>query len=167
MDLKQRLEREIESHKFIQLKALHDLITEESIQAHLNVTKPDTQFADLREITSKSPKLFAILVLLGRECTIVEYHSRDFYDRSFPVLKPADIPDIGYPADQQGIYIRQWHIPIVLKRSPHLNLPFEFVPPILEKCDVRNGSFGYVYKVRMADGHVPQYKSVRAINVTN
>lgn len=83
MDLKQTLEKELGRYGFIRLEALHRLITAESVRAYLNERSLDVGTADLQDITAKSPKLFAILVLLGRGNTIKQYLSKIFMTKIF------------------------------------------------------------------------------------
>lgn len=161
MDLKHELEQELQRCRFIQLSALHRLVTEKSVRAFFDSNRLELSTAELQKITTKGSKLFAILVLLGRGGAIKECLRQDFFlDKSFPVLDKTDIPNIR-GLDKQDLYNRQWQIPIILPRSPHLNLPNEFIPPILPNRDreIRNGSFGLVFKEEVASGHLEHYSS--------
>ena len=163
MELKQALEDELKLYKFIPLETLDRLITQESVASYLDENPLDRDATYLQQITSIAPKLFAILVLLGRENSIKDYLSKGFCDKNFPILDKSDIPDIGRTEDKQELYKKQWQIPIVLQQSQHLDLPLEFIPPFLEQRYVHHGSFGAVYKVRVANGQLPQCNSVRAV----
>ena len=164
MELKHELEQDLNSYKFIQLSTLRRLITRESVRAHLDCSRPGLCTAQLQDIATKAPRLFALLVLLDRGAAIKECLEENFLDESFPILDKDRIPDID-GVDKQALYDRQWQIPIVLPRSPHLDLPNEFIAPFLPSNDrrSRHGSFGHVYKERVASGHLEDHESVRTI----
>ena len=158
MALKQALEDELKINKFIQLETLRRLITPKSVASHLRENCPST--TALQEIASIAPKLFAILVLLEQETAITEYLSKGFCDKNFPISTKAHIPDLNYGGNKRGIYEKQWCVPIVLDEREHLDLPTEFKAPFLENNYKDHGSFGSVFKVRVANGHLANYDSV-------
>ena len=161
MELKHELEQDLRNNKFIQLSTLHRLITQESVRAYLDNNRLQLHTAQLQDIANNAPKLFAILVLLDRGGAIKECLKKNFLDKSFPFFDKNGIPNI-YGVDKQALYNRQWQIPI-LPRSPHLDLPHNFIRPFLpdESPQVRNGSFGVVQKVKVASGHLENYEAVR------
>ena len=162
MELKQALEEELKSCKFIQLGSLHRLITPNSVASHLGKNCPNNEV--LQQIASSAPKLFAILILLQQETAITKYLSKGFCDKDFPILDKAQIPDLKYGEIKQGLYEKQWCIPIVLDQSQHLDLPLEFKAPLFFQNDhKRHGTFGMVSRVRVADGHLPHHSSVSAL----
>ena len=166
MDLKKALEKQLKSdehkadYRFIHVEALQRLINQESVRKYLRGNGVDPTVEDTDRIVRHSPKLFAILVLCDRGRAIQSYLSKGFCDENFPVYDKTAIPDVGYPRDQESIYVRQWQIPIVLPRSQHLELPKEFIPPFLEQQARTHGHFGWVYKVKLAKGHLENYDSV-------
>ena len=164
MQIKHGLEQDLGSCKFIQLSTLHRLITRESVRAHLDCNRLGLGTAQLQDIATKACRLFAILVLLDRGAAIKECLEKNFLDGRFPVYDKDDIPDID-GVDKQALYDRQWQIPIVLPRSPHLNLPDKFIAPFLpsDERQPRHGSFGFVFKERVASGHLEHHESVRTI----
>lgn len=161
MDLKQELEQEVKTNKFIQKSALRRLITKESVRTFFHNKDLDLGTVDLQDITSRAPKLFAILVLLGQGEAIKDCLQKGFRDKKFPILKKAHIPNIGR-VNEQGLYERQWEIPDALPRSGDITFPAEFIRPFLGELDTRpqHGSFGYVYKVRVASGYLEEHESV-------
>lgn len=161
MELKQALEKELKVYKFIRLESLHRLITSTSVASHLREDCPNKEI--LQQIASSAPKLFAILILLEQETAITEYLSKGFCDKDFPILDKAQIPDFVYDENKQALYEKQWCIPIVLHQSQHLDLPTEFKPPFLENSYKNHGSFGSVFKVRVANGHLPHHNSVSSL----
>lgn len=161
MLLREELDQELLRYNFISLSALHKLVHAASIQSCLFESGVTVQPNVLEEITSRSPKLFALLTLQGREYSIEDYHLTGFHDDNFPLLKEEDVPHVGSRDERLSIYRAQWKIPIVLEKSRHLDLPPEFVPPFLEERTVGHGAFGFVSRVRVADGHLPGYSSVR------
>ena len=164
MDLKQALEDELRLYHFIQLGALRHLITPKSVQAYLKNSGLDLRTVDLQEIVSKALKLFAVLVLLERADTITKYLSNGFSDKDFPILKESDIPNITCVEDKRALLKKQWQVPIVLQRSRNLDLPAEFIRPFLQSECRDHGSFAIVYKVLVANGHLPfSHDSVRAM----
>ena len=169
MEVKHELEQDLESCGFIQLSTLDRSITEESVRAYSDSNRLKLRTAQLQDIATKAPRLFAILVLLDRggaitECLQKRFFDEEFFDKTGKAFGKADIPDI-VGVDKQALYDRQWQIPIVLPRSPHLNLPNEFIPPFLpsKERQPRHGSFGFVYKEKVASGHIENYESVRII----
>lgn len=162
MNLKHELESEIVKYGFVQSSALNSLITEDSVRAYFR--KKHLCAADIQGITSKAPRLFALLVLLGRGNAIEKCLSSDFVDEIFPLLDTASVPNICH-INKQELYTRQWQIPIILPRARHLDLPHDFIPPFLEEKQISHGTFGFVSRVKLASGHLTGYDSVRLLTV--
>lgn len=157
MDLKKVLEDELKYRTYISLETLERCITLDYVAGHLQAKRPISD-----AIVSRAPKLFAILLLLGHEHAIEQYLSNGFCDENFPIRDKSQIPAIGRTDLRQKLYDKQWCIPVVLDPDIHLDLPLEFVPPlIIDPNWFEHGSFGIIRSVRVAKGHLPRYDSVR------
>ena len=161
MDLKHELER-ASKREVISLGALHDIINEETVEAYFLHNGTPLRPANLHEIVSKAPRLFAIHVLLNRGCDVMKYLSRGLSDKDLPFLEMPECPEFGSPQEQRSLHQRQWQIASTLDPSEHRAFPAQFKPPFAFKasCPKDRGAFGHVYQVRMADGHLPGYSFV-------
>ena len=158
MELKKLLKDELDTRKFITIEKLEHFITPDAVEQSLHVKNPiQPGLADARKIASCAPKLFAILILLGEEDAIAEYLAQGFCDKDFPIWDKSLIPDVGRVETKHELFDKQWYVPIVLQQNQHLDLPLEFIPPIVHaENHIRHGSFGFVQKVHIAKGHLPQ-----------
>ncbi|MCJ1251624.1 Serine/threonine-protein kinase Nek7 [Trapelia coarctata] len=156
--LHQQLLQEISLRGFVSWSALSILVNEQSVSSCLRTRGIPAPAATVQEITTSSPKLFALLVLVGCEHDILECHDKNISDDVFPIS--TDLPlSMKLGRSITSVLEVQWKIPPRFEKFIHLDLPVGFIPPFLEKCEVNHGSFGYVYKVRVGDGHLLDYTS--------
>lgn len=102
----------------------------------------------------RARKLVAVLVLGRLERHVLDLIvSRRTTDEVFPIEDWQVIPPLD--TDERGQVRReQWSVPPVLGREEHIQFPRGAVLPFLSKESVSHGSFGIVYKVKIADGHL-------------
>ena len=161
MDLKHELES-ASKRELISLGAVHGIINEETVEAYFSNNGTPLRPAKLHEIVSKAPRLFAIHVLLNRGCDVMKYLSQGLGDKDLPFLEIPEGPEFGSPQENRSLHHRQWEIAPTLDPSEHRAFPADFKPPFAFKASrpKNRGSFGHVYQVRMADGHLPGYSFV-------
>jgi len=159
MDLRPRLLNEKKKLRFISIAALTRLITESSVAAHLAFRGIQHQRSGVSAIVSTAPKLFAILIILKLEHHILDFVRGGKTDDMFPISE-ADIPAFETEKHRQEFFLEQWTIPPRFDRKRHLEFPRNAKPPFLEKERSNNGTFGIIYKVKVADGHLPGYSAV-------
>jgi len=143
---------------FISVKVLEELITPSSVQqllsqdASVPVHQVDQDY--VVKALPRARKLIAVLVLTGLEQHILEIISeRRMTDDIFPIDNWWTFPSLA-AEDAKCVYSEQWTIPPVLKRGKHLQFPEGVILPFLSKRCVSYGSFGIVYRVEIADGHL-------------
>lgn len=161
MDLKHELERAKEKG-FIPLEAVHRIINAKTLEAYFRDNGIPLRPLESHEILSKAPRLFAIHVLLDRGCDVQKYLSRGYGDRNLAFLEMPDDPELGSFRDKKSLYDRQWQVPAPLIPEEHKTFPVGYIAPLIyaDTQPIDNGSFGYVYEVRVADGHLPGYTPV-------
>ncbi|RYP42656.1 hypothetical protein DL767_000025 [Monosporascus sp. MG133] len=157
MSLRERL-IERKQQGFITVRDLEELITPSAVQqllSHNNVVPVSQADQDaLARALPRARKLVAILVLGQLERHILDVivaHSTT--DGVFPIEDWQVVPPLN--ADESRRVCReQWAVPPVLRREEHLQLPRGATLPFSSKESVNHGSFGIVYKVKVADGHL-------------
>ena len=154
------LESELSNAGFISLGVLHKIIGRESISNYFIEYGIEVESKTVSEIETNASKLFSLLVLRERGIRITEYLSVGICDSSFPFQEEADVPLIGTPEERRIIYDWQWKIPPVLEKARHMEFPLEFLPPFTEEQNISHGAFGYVFRVRVACGHLSDPDSV-------
>lgn len=162
MSLREKLHKEKEERGFISDVKLEKLITLNSIQEFLSGEAASQD--ELWKYVPGSRKLFAVLVLAGLERFAVEcIINRGITDVIFPVRSSDDIPPLN--RDEGDRFLKeQWAIAPILREGEHLDFHRGTVLPFLHKVFVDHGSFGRVYKVKIAEGHLrcswPAYNAV-------
>ena len=160
MDLRQTLLEEKRRRGFISLAGIERLITPENVAAQLALRDLRPGPSSVFTIASTARKLFAILVLLELEHHAPNLIRERISDRLFPIHDKADIPLFETESQRQAFFTEQWTIPPRFDRDKHLECPTATVLPFLEKERVNNGTFGILYRVKVADGHLHGYSSV-------
>jgi hypothetical protein len=166
MSLRQRLIEEKEKKGFISIPKLEELVTLSSVQQFLS-TLPPAPPELLQKIVPGSRKLFAVLVLAELEKSILDIIIvRGIADDVFPAYDSDAIP-LGSSDERRRFLKEQWAIPPILGRERHLEFPSGTILPFLQKKFVDHGTFGVVYKVRVAEGHLhgprPGYAAVGTV----
>lgn len=172
MSLRQELLREKRVREFISISKLEELVTVSSVKEYLSsyFGEPTTPIPpDLpQRIVPRARKLFAVLVLSELEGSISEFViEHGVTDHVFPVSDSDAIPPLGSREERRKFLKEQWTIPPILKEGEHLELPLGTILPFLEMKYIEHGSFGAVYKVRVAEGHLERaslgYTAVRRL----
>jgi hypothetical protein len=157
MSLRQKLVEEKEKRGFISITKLEELVTLPSVQGFLPTTPiPPEWFQELsRKIVPGARKLFAVLVLAELEKSILDVIVvRGITDNVFDASGLNAIPWLESSDETRRFSKEQWTVPPILKGEKHLEFPFGTVLPFLEKKCVDHGTFGVVYKVKVAEGHL-------------
>lgn len=163
MSLRQKLVEEKEKRKFISVAKLEELVTLSSIQEFLP-TSPVPQ-EELRKIVPSARKLIAVLVLAELEHYILDFIiDRRITDNVFSAGDSNAIIFLESSEERRRFLKEQWTVPPVLGGEKHLGFPLGTVLPFLQTKYVDHGTFGIVYKVRIAEGHLqgigPSYATV-------
>lgn len=143
---------------FITVKDLEELITLASVQPLLSWNSPTpvrtSDLDALARLLPRARKLIAVLVLRQLEGRILDLVvASGTSDDVFPIEAWNDVPLLE--ADEQSmVREEQWVVPPILRREEHIRLPRGAILPFLSKESVNHGSFGIVYKVKVADGHL-------------
>lgn len=161
--LREQLLTQKEREKFISISALEQLITPDSVEQCLRVCSDlDGQPVDpaiVPDIVSKAPKLFSILVLLQCEYLVTKLIAEGVFDSIFPILYEDDVskrlPPELLPSRFRGPLFRQQRdFPLAFKARDHMEIPQNYTVPFLKKNIVNNGTFGVIYDVEVAEGHL-------------
>jgi hypothetical protein len=169
MSLQQKLLEEKGKRGYIFITKLEELVTLSSVGQFLSCyfDKSGTPVPpDLHEkIVPSSRKLFAVLVLAGLEKWILDFFVvRRITDKIFPASDSDVMPSPGTAEERHRFLKEQWTIPPILSAERHLNFPLGTILPFLGKKFADHGSFGRLYKVRVAEGHLhskePRYAAV-------
>ena len=167
MDLRRRLQEELrrnrnyDGREFIPTQVLTKLVTCETIHDTLKRSKMDVTKDLLEQIASEAPRIFAILLLAEREYHIFNFLDRHLCDDSLPIDE-ADVPDFETEDDRRNFFRTQLRFPPVFKKQRHLEVSEDIVLPFLELSYVANGSFGMIYRVKLAEGHLPESTIVKS-----
>ena len=153
--------------KFLCAAEIKRLLTHETISAWIK-THPSHRQSDInaldfdfiRCILDNSHQLFAILVAAKLEYLTFTLLSRGQTDDSLPRLnyKILDLKD----DEQQKLTDKCKTFSPVLKKNTHLRLPEGTVLPFVKrKLTNKRGSFGQIFLVEVAEGHLEGYKTVK------
>lgn len=130
------------------------------IKTHPLHRKTDNKVSDedlIDRIVSKHRLLFAVLVAAELESFTFAILTQDQSDKLFP-------PEINYERlnlsfeERQRLESSLQKVSLVLSKNEHKRISMETVLPLTkrEKTDLK-GSFGQIYKVEFADGHLEGY----------
>ena len=112
-------------------------------------------------ILSKAKKLFTVLLYLDRLSLLEAFFVIDLYDDVFPIQETDKrLLGIGTLEDRREICKAQWIVPPVLDPHNHFHFPQNFISPFLDEEKIGSGTFGNVYKVKPATGHLIASPSV-------
>lgn len=141
---------------FIPIYKLRELVTQTTVEHHLEWK--GIKFSKLLNSTiiARSRKLIAILILLNLEIHIENVIGLGICDEIFPV-KQGNISFLKDDDNKYHFYLAQWAVPLAFSPEHHMELPREASLPFLSKTRINHGTFGIVYKVRVADGHLVDY----------
>lgn len=157
--LREQLLQEISLHGFVSWSALSILVNKQSVSSCLHTRGITVPATIVQEIVTTSSKLFALLVLVEREHDILECLDKKIDDDVFPISSDHPL-SLKLNGNATSVLEVQWKVPPRFEKCRHLDLPVGFIPPFLEMRETNRGSFGYIYKVRVGDGHLPGYSSV-------
>lgn len=161
MHLRRQLLDQKEKERFISVSALRQLVVESSVRECLRIRGIVLESHALSTIVSKASKLFSILVLMGCEYHIEDWIAEDISDDIFPIVDQNQVPShFEVDEDRRTFFRYQWAFPPVFNAQDHMNFPRDTVLPFLEREHVNNGTFGLIYRVRVADGHLAGVEEV-------
>lgn len=156
-----------EQKKFLCAAEIKRLLTHETICAWITTHPPYRQsdidahkFDFIRRILDNSHQLFAILVAAKLEYLAFTLLSRGLTDDSLPWL---DYKTLGLKDDeQQKLTDKCKTFSPVLTKNTHLRLPEGTVLPFVERKPTdKRGSFGQIFHVQVAEGHLEGYDTVK------
>lgn len=155
MYLRQSLKEELNRNRnyggreFVPAQTLTKLVTQQTVHDTLGGIGEDL----IDRIASEAPRIFAILVLIEREYHILSFLDSRLCDEKLPIDE-VNVPHFETEDDKHNFFRLQFCFPPIFKKHRHLELPEEIVLPFVELSHVANGSFGMVYKVKVAKGHL-------------
>jgi hypothetical protein len=160
MSLRKKLLEEKEGRGFISIAKLEELVTLSSVQELLPAT--DDPSEDLRKLILSARKLFAVLVLAGLDHFLHIITCEKITDNIFSTTDLNALTFLKSSEERRRFLKEQWTIPPVLDGESHMEFPSGVALPFLQKKFVDHGTFGMVYKVRIAEGHLqhPGYPPV-------
>ena len=157
---------------FLSLAALQRVLTRDRISQWIiqhyrpNESEPSSQHLDLSDtICSKSYLLFAVLVLANLEhltFRVLELGLNDaiLFDEKDFVSKCKDIKLTA--AKWNRLTKCRNRIGVVLDHATHQDIAKDWVLPYLKRENLdRAGSYGVIYRVTIAPGHLKGYNKVR------
>ena len=144
--------KSISEHHFLpdaSLSAILTLCAIENIVEEL-AYPADERIALSEKIFCEGRKVFAILLLMGEEASIVTFRNHNAFDHRLPFdenYAKEIAPDFGVPLAREF----QWKVlPFHFKADMwqhHLEIEKARVLPFVESKDVATGGFGDIYKV--------------------
>lgn len=155
MDLRQSLKEELNGNRnydgreFIPAQTLTKLVTQQTVHDTLGRIGEDL----IDRIASEAPRIFAILLLIERGYHILSFLDGRLCDEKLPIDE-VNVPHFETEDDRLNFFRIQFCFPPIFEKHRHLELPEEIVLPFVEFSYVANGSFGMVYKVKVAEGHL-------------
>lgn len=156
--------RNHEGKYFIPIKSLDDLLPSNIIQKSVirsgieEIHRKDV----LRAIENGGKRIFAILLLLGKEASMADFVQNDQMlestdlDSKLPLHLETLTTVFADKAAALGFYQRQWELlpPFFHKGRNHRNFESETILPFTESDELAEGGFGRVFKVTVhADQH--------------
>lgn len=162
MTLRQCLLDEKKQNHLIYFGFLTQLMTESAVRDCLLSlgVQPSGETSIVSQIVPRALKLFSVLVLIGLEQYIIEFLKGGLTDESFPIYHAEELSFLKDDTCRLNFLREQWTVPPLLVRNRHLELLRECALPFVHKELSNNGSFGMIYKVKVADGHLSGYSSV-------
>jgi hypothetical protein len=157
MSLKESLAQSKGRYGFIPISKLRELVTHIAVQSHLESQGVKISKALKPTTVVRSRKLFAILILLALERHIENLLDNGITDNIFPAYE-SDLSILEDDEDRHSFLVEQWTIPFPFHPEQNMNIPRNAILPFLSKERINYGTFGIVYKVRVADGHLVNYQ---------
>jgi hypothetical protein len=141
---------------FISIGKLGGLVTQIAVEHHLGLKGIQLSRPLSPSAVERARKLIAILILLDLEILIENVIGLGICDTLFPANR-ANVAFLNDDADKYHFCLAQWVVPPVFDPEKLMELPKEAIFPFLSKTRINHGSFGIVYKVRIANGHLLDY----------
>ena len=157
MSLKESLAQIKGRYGFIPISNLRELVTHIAVQNHLELQGVKISKTLKPTTVVRSRKLFAILILLALERHIENLLDNGITDDIFPAHE-SDLSILEDDEDRHRFLVEQWTIPLPFHPEQNMNIPRNAILPFLSKERINYGTFGIVYKVRVADGHLVNYQ---------
>ena len=155
-ELKEQLNREIHEHTFISIQRVRELVRAEVVSTILGLEEQSHDQA--QNIADRAPRLFALLVLLGKESAIFKCLSNCISNDEKELLEirePSHCQHCTHKDLHKKLIERQWRIPPILDSAQHQEYPSDFIAPFLSTDPHTGGAYGDVSKICIAHGHLP------------
>ena len=160
MSLRDKLLQQKEEIGFISVKALEELITPAHVQQFSSGRPHEPPGPDFQSLLAKSlpraRKLVAVLILAELDHYIPIFIAQGATDDIFRTQDMRGLPFME-SEERARLAKEQTAVPPILREKEHLLLPQGTVLPFLQKKRVNHGSFGIVYRVTIARGHLDAY----------
>lgn len=169
-DLQNAVEQSAEG--FVSITALRKIITETSVQEYLksrietdSVANEHAPFPTAREIVHKMPKLLAVLLYCNFDEYLRPFLGQDQSDAMFPASLDSEL--FSKNEHWEKFHLNQWKIAPLMNTSVHLDPPLGIdLSDLFRGQRMGRGTFGVVYSVKVAEGHMEGISELTVINLT-
>ena len=168
-ELAHSLKREIDTASFISAQRIEELITLETV----NSISSDLDREMISAIVDRAPRLFAALVLIDKPKYIQKLLNRKLDDEFFKYFKPTgsirtikgliDLSEIGPGDFQKDLYDIHGKFPFPFQDDGIPGYDPSYIFPYKSTKRIASGSFGSVFKVIVAGGHLKGHSLVRGL----
>ena len=168
-DLAYLLKREIDTVSFISAQRVKELITLETMSS----ISSDLDREMISAIVYRAPRLFAALVLIDKPEYIQKLLNLKLDDELFKYFKPTgsfwttkgliDLSKIGPGDFQKDLYDIHGKFPFPFQDDGVPGYDPSYIFPYKSTKNIASGSFGSVFKVVVAGGHLKGHFLVRGL----
>ena len=155
--------KNIDSRYFIPDRALRDILSEEAVYDHVQTmaVEPYHRREIIEAIANRGKRLFAILILLGEESSLVKFMERDQMAKEYDLDSrlPLTLKDLqmilGSGTTASLFYEKQWELlpPYFCEDKSHRLFHEDTVFPFVGIERLTEGGFGEVSKVTLNEAH--------------
>lgn len=166
MTLYQDLTRECAANNnFLPLASINSHITEARVTDYLDSHAVSVDAALIQRILDQSRRLFAVLVLLRRKQDVPRILA-DVNDSMIPFPNLKAVPHVIGNSNQRAEF---FEIQDTCPPPLTCHFPPQIIrrPPFKERVYSTSGGFSVVFKVKVAEGHIEKYDSVRRLTLFN
>ena len=168
-DLAHLLKREIDTVTFISTQRIKEFITPETVSSITSDLNPEM----ISVIVLRAPRLFAGLALIDKSEYIQKLLNLNVDDELFKYIKPKgsirtskgliDLSDISPGDFQKDLYDIHGKLPFPFQDDSVPEYDPSYTFPYKSTKRIASGSFGSVFKVIVAGGHLEGHFSVRGL----
>jgi hypothetical protein len=148
-----QLRKVISEKRYISSEVLRRLLTPQLVGNSLNGAGINATQDLVDAILTRAPRLFSVLLLIDRVNRITTLLESGWDDGRWP-LSEVKVPEFDCDQKRQEFFQTQWLLPPIFTREKHLEFPGDAPLPLLKKDIGGNGSFGVIWKVKIAGGHL-------------